>query len=355
MSGEKKMSGVRATKIIIWTIVLVVLLGVLIYGIVASDNVFRNVFQMSGWDNGFNFTIGSGYLGEDAEKGLSVEKKGDEVSGIVLDFTNEDIKVLKSSDHMIRIEQTSAETLPDEQVMRFGVRDGKLIAQSGLIGKNFIGMKQHSTITLHVPEGYSYELNFDTSSGRVDVDGGNYGMLEIDTASGEITVKNVAAKAFELDSTSGRVTLDSSTADWVDISTTSGEITALNVTTKTMNFDSTSGRIIASGSTELFEANTMSGEVEVEFSGLRKFDADTTSGEITITCNDAQNLESIEADSVSGAVHITLPENRGFEVDFNSISGDLHNQFEMVEDTHKNGEIEISVDTTSGALDILKK
>jgi hypothetical protein len=50
-----------------------------------------------------------------------------------------------------------------------------------------------------------------------------------------------------------------------------------------------------------------------------------------------------------------MPENEGFTVDFDSISGDLNGTgFDMAGGRYKNGRIEIDVETVSGSLDIMK-
>ena len=83
--------------------------------------------------------------------------------------------------------------------------------------------------------------------------------------------------------------------------------------------------------------------------------ADTTSGAVRFACGNADKLEEISADTVSGAVEIILPENDGFTLSYDTVSGSTRNDFAMKNDQYGNGGIELNINTVSGSLDIINR
>lgn len=71
-------------------------------------------------------------------------------------------------------------------------------------------------------------------------------------------------------------------------------------------------------------SDTVSGDVDLSGS-LKNGEFDAVSGEVHIVSQETP--EKLETDTVSGDVSIRVPANSTFTVDFDSTSGDLHNQF----------------------------
>ncbi|HEY5505130.1 MAG TPA: DUF4097 family beta strand repeat-containing protein, partial [Sedimentisphaerales bacterium] len=63
----------------------------------------------------------------------------------------------------------------------------------------------------------------------------------------------------------------------------------------------------------------------------------------------------INIGTVSGNVNITLPENNGFTLDTHTVSGAVNNDFAIAHGVYKNGEGIITLSTTSGSINIIKK
>lgn len=104
---------------------------------------------------------------------------------------------------------------------------------------------------------------------------------------------------------------------------------------------------------ERVDVNTVSGTVRLTAKRVGKVDVDSVSGDLRFTFD--RMPEKIEADAISGSVEFNLPENAGVTVDFDTVSGDLHDALgmTMVEKgryVSGNGECRIDVDTTSGDL-----
>ena len=349
---------------IILTILIVVLVGVMIWGMTGfgfwgspasgTQNNFWN-FGWRGCQGMNNFVISGGKLPADAEKGYEFEVPLADITSVDLNFVHENVDVKIYNGNTVKVQQTSNQKLDDVDVMRFGIVNGAFAAQSGLINRNVPGIRPGSTITLYLPESFGLDAVLDTTSGRITVGGGNYRTLQMDSTSGEINAVELTAKSIDTDTTSGRIELQNINSDSVNADTVSGEVHVTGNAGHEFEADSTSGSVTFSGMAEIVDANTVSGEVTADVARtLRSFKADTTSGRVRLTVGDAQALKEVSANTISGEVTITLPQNDGFTVDYDSISGDLNNEFEMRGERHGNGHIDIDVDTASGSLHILK-
>ena len=99
--------------------------------------------------------------------------------------------------------------------------------------------------------------------------------------------------------------------------------------------------------------NTVSGKIEAD-GDFKEIQADSVSGRVDIVCGILP--DDMDIDTVSGGVHLTLPENDGFSVEFDSVSGDLKSELALSRSderyTYKNGGPDFAVDTVSGDLNI---
>ena len=119
------------------------------------------------------------------------------------------------------------------------------------------------------------------------------------------------------------------------ISTVSGEA-EIEGGMESLRYSSTSGGMRADGLPEgcAVETDTVSGNMELRFDGCPG---------------------DIEADSTSGSVRIYLPDDVGFALDYDSVSGDLDCDFPYLKGVY-GGEVcfEMDISTTSGDLNIHK-
>ncbi|MGI6153290.1 MAG: DUF4097 family beta strand repeat-containing protein [Christensenellaceae bacterium] len=344
---------------IILVIVIVALTGFMIWGMAPSSGLGWNQSEWVSFNcSGFHFGgfASGGRLPEDAQKGTSYETDTAGISGIDLNFQQENIEVTVWDKDIVRVEQISDAALPDEDIMRFGTIGSELAIQSGNYGKIITGIRPRSTIKLYIPQKSGLNIKCSTASGYVHAGGGKYALLRIDTASGETSLSGVNAKDVEVDTASGRVKIEDVDCKQLKIDSASGDITVSGVCERNMDIDTSSGSITVNAQTESLKVDTASGSVAAEISGLRVFDVDTASGNVRLACRDAQALQEIKIGTMSGEVEIDLPENDGFEVDFDSISGRVqYNGFEVYNDAYANETIQIGVDTVSGDLRITKK
>ncbi len=348
---------------IILSIVIILLIGVLVWGITGwsfgmgrmfsgSDGSSASSWRSFSCNPGF-VTISGGQLPANAEKGLEYEVSLAEIKGVDLSFIHEDIQVETWDKASVRVEQSSSGNLADEDIMRFGILNGKFMAQSGNYGRNMMGMRPASTITLYVPANLNMDTMLSNTSGRVTVNGGHYRKLQLSSISGEVTAQDIVAQDTNVDSTSARLQMQNITTSTLEMQSTSGDINASGIVEKSFGADTTSANITFTGATGIFDANTVSGTVQATVETPRELSVDTASGSVKLAVKDASQLKTVQANTISGGVTIQLPENDGFTLSFDSISGKLNNQsFEMLGDKHGNGHIDINVDTASGSLNL---
>ena len=134
---------------------------------------------------------------------------------------------------------------------------------------------------------------------------------------------------------------------------------------KSLSLDDVNITVVsASVDAEILDADklkivTVSGEAAVDCDRVNEVKADAVSGGMVLRFERVP--EKIESESVSGNVKIVLPEDAGFKVEFDSVSGSMNSAFSMdrkSDDEYVCGDerCEIDVDTVSGSLmlDVMK-
>lgn len=143
--------------------------------------------------------------------------------------------------------------------------------------------------------------------------------LSVDSASAEVTVNNLTVGEFELDTASGNC-----------------KFNRCNVTE--LNIDSASAQVYFTGT-------------------LSSLDCDTASGDITAILENVP--KSIDFDGASADLELTLPEEAGFILELDSISGEFISEFATVRQNDRyvcgDGSCRISIDGASGNVTIRKR
>ena len=142
--------------------------------------------------------------------------------------------------------------------------------------------------------------------------------LEIEAASAKVTLRNLSIRKISLDTASGKCYLEGCSVGELDIDTASGDI-YFNGTLEHLDFDAASAK----------------------FSGVL-----------------TEAPRSLKMDSMSGDIDITLPQDAGFTVSMDAISGDLTCEFETSMRNGAyicgNGECRIEYNGMSGDITIRK-
>ena len=143
--------------------------------------------------------------------------------------------------------------------------------------------------------------------------------LELDTASADLTVRDMIIREMEIDSASGTAKFENCTVSSLDVDTASGDVT---------------------------------------FTGsLSELDFDAASASFTGVLENVP--DRVKMDSMSGDLALTLPEDAGFTVSLDAMSSDFSSDFPTVKKNKSyvcgDGHCKIDVDAMSGDVSILKQ
>ena len=143
--------------------------------------------------------------------------------------------------------------------------------------------------------------------------------LELDTASTDLTVRDMIIREMEIDSASGTAKFENCTVSSLDVDTASGDVT---------------------------------------FSGsLSELDFEAASASFTGVLENVP--DKVKMDSMSGGLTLTLPEDAGFTVSLDAMSSDFSSDFTTVKKNKSyvcgDGHCKIDVSAMSGDVSILKQ
>ena len=143
--------------------------------------------------------------------------------------------------------------------------------------------------------------------------------LELDTASTDLTVRNMIIREMEIDSASGTAKFENCTVSSLDVDTASGGVT---------------------------------------FTGsLNELDFEAASASFTGVLENVP--DQVKMDSMSSDLTLTLPEDTGFTVSLDAMSSDFSSDFPTVKKNKSyvcgDGHCKIDVDAMSGDVSILKQ
>lgn len=96
------------------------------------------------------------------------------------------------------------------------------------------------------------------------------------------------------------------------------------------------------------DVETVSGRVDLALGRCGKADISTTSGSVRFACY--QGLQEAELDSVSGALELTVPRGSSYTLDWDTVSGSLHDETGAAGGFGGAGTVEIDAETVSGSL-----
>ncbi len=346
----------KRTGTILIVVVILLLVALLVWGIASG-----------GWSAGFSFRglpfnkwMGKGNTQlVNGETVTGLEMDADSVRRLRLEFVDEDIEIVAVDSDQIRIVEESNYEIAKEDQMRWAQSGDTLTVQSGKIRRqnwfwNWNTPFQQIVVRVEMPRQMLDSWEVSSTSGTITIEEAQGVDVYVDTMSGDIQLTNVQAQdTLYVASTSGRIQGENVAAQSLDVDTVSGDVTLL-ATAQEARVSTTSGTTLYEGVAQIFGAGSVSGDIKATLAQPEEIETDTTSGNSKIQCGDASALKSINADSVSGEVDLTLPENGGFNVDFDSISGDVNCDFALANGVYQNGGFEIEANTTSGNLNIRK-
>ena len=286
-------------RIFVYAFIALVLTGVLVWGIGSNNNMnffSFNLFGGSGFSyNDDDYTIGDG------------EVPRDQVNELEVNWTAGDVKVVPyvgdtTGPEVIFFTEESGTQLEEDYEMRYKVEDGVLKIMFAKPNVKFQGIFKSldKDLTINVPLG---------------------------TTLSDVTIDTVSAN----------IDIESIHADMFDLATVSGDID--------------SALLIA----DSLEAETVSGEIRWSEATFGTASAESVSGKINVAFLTMPT--DIQIETVSGAMTLGLPENDGFKVDYDKVSGDFDCEFNVKINKnmamYKNGAAKIKLETVSGNMKIL--
>ncbi len=287
-------------RIFVYSFIALALTSVLIWGISGNHNLNFFTFNLFG-SAGFSYNDDNYKIGEG-------EVSKDQVNEIEVNWTAGEVKIVPysgdgTSSDVISFTEESGTKLEERYEMRYKVEDGVLKIMFAKPNVKFQGIFKSldKDLVIHVPIGTALnDVTIDTVSANIELE--------------SITVQN----QFKLETISGDIDGALLTADVMDAETVSGEIRWQEVT-----FDSVS-------------AESVSGTINTAF--------------LTMPAN-------IKMETVSGTMTLGIPENDGFTVEYDKVSGNFDCEFNVQVNkdmaTYKNGEAKIKLETVSGNMKIV--
>lgn len=317
-------------RIIIWSVVAVLLCGVLIAGL--SSHFSWSFLENIGlsWSS-FRYD----------EQGYSI---GDfqtdaEIHTLNIHWIGGSVHFTISEDDSVAVEEKSSKPLDEDDRMRYKVDGGVLTIRARKSGMFFgIGKKLSKDLTVAVPKelaGKLTQIAADCVSASVSLSDMTVQTLQIDTVSGNISIQNSKIGSASFDSVSGRTSISDCTVDSISCDSTSGSVTCNSVSANSLEMNSTSGRCKFSGAVKKVDADTVSGSVEIDSS---------------------TEIERFESDTVSGSVLLRIPDSNGFTAKLDSVSGDFNCNAPVTSSkssrTYADGSANFNFDSVSGDVTI---
>lgn len=271
--------------------------ALILTGILVAGVVFKGVWGGSG-DFSVGFT-GNVYSGDYNIGSGSVTEP---INAVEVDWVSGKIEISVYDGETTEISEN--EISDEDYKLRYRVENGRLTVHSEKSGFSFgIISRPKKELTIRIPRTYGENL-----------------------------------KEIKISSTSADINLNALTVlESTETDTVSGKVTVENLNTASLECDTVSGDIKVSGAIERFDLNSTSG-----------------SAQITTTVP----LKKLETDTVSGNVTVTLPENSGFTLEFDTVSGDFNCELPLANRNGKHicndGSAEFEADSTSGDFTIKK-
>ena len=287
-------------RIILYAFIALLLTGVLLWGIGGNHNMnffSFNLFGNSGLNyNDSDYTIGDGEVDKNDVDSIQVDWLAGNVTVVPYEESN-------TNSDVVTFSEESNTQLDEDYEMRYKVEDGVLKIMFAKSNVKFIGIFKslNKDLTIQLPADMTLS----------DV--------TIDTVSANINIENIKA------------------GNQIDLETVSGNIEGANITANNIDAETVSGKIRwTDGSFQSVDAESVSGAINASFATMPS---------------------DIKVETVSGSMTLGLPENEGFKVDYDKVSGDFDCEFNVKINKnmamYKNGVNKIKMNTVSGDMNIL--
>ena len=157
--------------------------------------------------------------------------------------------------------------------------------------------------------------------------------LKLTTSSGDINLNNYSSNTVNASSANGDINLNNCNLNYLYSSSSSGDINMNSVNSHVeTNVSSLSGTINGTGNFSVFTGSTSSGDINIDFEN---------------------KLNNLFISSISGDIDLCIPSHCGYEINYNTLSGELNTDETFMTNGDKSSTININ--TSSGDLNIKLK
>ena len=200
-------------------------------------------------------------------------------------------------------------------------------------------------LVIEIPEAVAdnlERLNCSSVSSKVTVSGLQVEHIDLSSTSGGVELYDIRAQLLKSGSVSGKVTLRNISAGSLNIDSTSGSVDASDFSAGNARFESVSGSLNLAGGANELKCNTVSGRINADL----------------VNCP-----AKVNCDTVSGGIHLYIPDNEGFRLRYSSLSGKMDTDFPVAINgksdsgttTYGNGKSDFKFGTVSGKMDVFRK
>jgi DUF4097 and DUF4098 domain-containing protein YvlB len=187
--------------------------------------------------------------------------------------------------------------------------------------------------------------------------------VEAETVSAPVTVKGTKGE-LELETVSGAIDLDCE-AGSADLSTVSGTVDVEGQMQR-VEAESVSGTITLRETSGDVDASTTSGSIEIRGGNFKRVSCSSVSGPIRFEGTPSGDAD-LEFENFSGRITLLLPADLDSEVEAETFSGSIHDEFggavhrekhgpgASLNRTYGKGSASLSVSTFSGSIELKKK
>lgn len=326
------MKKIAIFKIVFFSIIIVILSAILVYGIFRKSSGFSFGFTNFHYSNAKAYAI--------AKDEMNLEING--INQLEVHWIGGSVSITKSDDNQIHFYELCDDEVRENEnnLMRYLIKDNKLIIQfckSTWFVKHKI--QNGKELIIQLPSEAFSEVEIDAISANIvykDINLSSTGFLKIDVVSGNSLISNANLTTLKIDNVSGTINLDSlHCLQKISVDTVSGSVNLNQIFTNDFNVDTVSGDVYTTGNINAIDLESVSGNAKLILDNLPS---------------------KIECDTVSGNVTITIPDNDGFKASFDSVSGVLSTNFASViskkEIIYKNGIVNYFFESVSGDVRI---
>ena len=317
------MSRTRIITVICWIISAVALIGLAAWFIIGP------IFGLGSGVSLFGGGIG-GLTGPFEEQGtysVSIE----DVNSLYIDWVAGSVTVTPFGGGDIQITEFSQRELRDGEQLRLTTSGGQLqidFAASRNVMQNMPPKNLEVQIPYELIGNFAY-ATVRSVSGHINVADLSAGSLNVHSVSGRIELDGISTRTLTANTTSGGILISGTVADEVSARSVSGRIALTDVHAQTLDTNSTSGTQELSGAFEDVSTRSISGRIEITSTTLPA---------------------SLSANTTSGAVTVTVPDEGPINVQHSSVSGRFESDIPVI--TGGQDDVQFRLSTTSGRMNI---